>query len=333
MIVKLKKFIIALLLIMICGASTVHEHHTGQYQQLHTAKSLQKFQGLLHNKSKTDPKFKTKFLSRSKSVVSDSLDIFTAFWYSNNVPDSELKRLMSSGLHASPNYVPLKQILDYGHKVIPFIGGFSSEENEFELRRRVGWYKKSFERIGWENIDCIILMDEPFLKGFTTKQLEWIVDEAHKVYGKEIKVTYMFTRGSILSKDLPKNLDIVGFNFYPLFREDAPEGYAQIFKYKSFEEYFDLILENARKKVPNAQFILTAQIFGTKEGITDSPPWRMPKPETAEWYMKAISKNHDIVGLLFWAWDGGKKWNGLSTSEELQKAWVDALKKYTKNDQ
>lgn len=256
----------------------------------------------------------------------EKLDIFTAFWYSNKVPDNELKGLMTAGHHAGPNYDSLKQILDYGHKIIPTIGGFKPTETESQLRQRIGWYKKIFERIGWENIEYIILRDEPYPKGFTKEQLEWIIDEALKQY--ETKVTFSFTRGAILRQDLPENIKTVAINFYPFFRDDAPEGYVQVFDYESFKDHVNLILGTAREKLPGAEFILTVQVFGSHEG--DTPPWRMPDPESAEWYMKAVSENPDIIGLTFWAWDT-EGWNGLETNPALQKAWVKALKKYTRN--
>jgi len=68
------------------------------------------------------------------------------------------------------------------------------------------------------------------------------------------------------------------------------------------------------------------QVFGSGSRI----PWRIPEPDTAEWYIKAISEHDDIVGLTFWGWES-KRYSGLSENPELEQAWIDAIQKLEKN--
>ena len=250
--------------------------------------------------------------------------LFTAFWSSNDVPENDLKKLMSAGIARSPNFKDLERIFESGRKVIPLFGAFNANHTEAELRERVGWYKAVFERIGWENIECIILRDEPYLKNLTLHQMEIIIDEAKNLY--KAPLAFTFTQNSINNRKLPAGLDMVIINFYPFFERDAPEGYAQIHNYRSFKHEFDRTMRLIRKKSPGSTIAITAQVFGSGSRI----PWRIPEPDTAEWYMKAISEHDDILGLMFWGWESNR-YKGLSENPELQNAWIDAIQQWNRN--
>lgn len=263
-------------------------------------------------------------LSATDAGNIDKRQRFLAFWNSVNVPENDLKKLMNAGVTRSPNYRELEEVVKTGRKVIPLFGAFNADHTEAELRERVGWYKAVFERIGWENIECIILRDEPYLKNLTLHQMEIIIDEAKNLY--KAPLAFTFTQNSINKRKLPAGLDMVIINFYPFFEKGAPEGYAQIHNYRSFKHEFDRTMRLIRKKSAGSAIAITTQVFGSGSRI----PWRIPEPETAEWYMKAIAEHDDIVGLMFWGWESNR-YKGLSENPELQNAWIDAIQQWNRD--
>jgi len=257
-------------------------------------------------------------------MLSENRRLFMALWRYNDVPENDFKRLMSAGITRSPNYKDLETVLKSGRKVIPLFGAFEAGQTDSELRQRVGWYTNVFERVGWENIELIILRDEPYLKDLTKHQMEVIIDEAEKQY--KAPLAFSFTQNTINSRPLPTGLDVVIINFYPFFEKGAPRGYAQIHDYASFKSELNRTLRLIRQKSPGSTIVVTAQVFGSESRI----PWRIPEPETAEWYMKAIADHNDVVGLLFWGWESNHH-TGLSEIPGLQQAWIDAIQKWERN--
>lgn len=250
----------------------------------------------------------------------EPLKLFTAFWSSNQVPENDLKKLMTAGHDSGLERSEMQKIVNEGRKVIPGFGGFRPDHTDRQLRDRVGWYTDTFEKIGWENIEYILLTDEPIRhKRLSKRQCEVIAGEANRLYNAP--VGYTFQRGTIIMDELPENIDVIGINFYPFFDEGS-DGYPHVFTYEEFSELFSYTLDKAREKVPGKPFVITAQVFGNR---TASVPWRVPEPETSEWYLKAISEHPDIIGLTFWGWDAGHRWIGFSELPELQQAWVEAI--------
>lgn len=196
-----------------------------------------------------------------------------------------------------------KEITKQGIKSIPSISGFKSTDSDSKLRKRVGWYKKALHEIGAKNIAFVLLLDEPFSKGFTVKQLETIVDEAHSVFGKNFKFGYTFTRGTILgNRKLPQNVDYVGINFYPFY--EAIRGYPQIYTRKEFNDLFSIVMWSARRKAaPNARFFITGQ------GFYQPGKWRKPPVQSPLWYAEFIQKANDIDGLLWFEYRKKRKKN------------------------
>jgi len=278
-------------------------------------------EGIWHARALVDGEKQGEDTGSNIAEEETKLNVFTALWSSNSVPDNEIKQLMTAGHNPSPNYDSMKKVVDSGKKVIPSFGGFSPSHSDSQLRERVGWYTDTFEKIGWENIEFILLTDEPFLNNYTTHQTQVILDEAKRLY--KAPVTFTFTRGAINTETLPTGLELVGINFYPLFEPGSVEGYPQIHNYTDFKSLFDSTLETARQKAPESEFVITAQVFGAKEGA--NIPWRNPEPESAEWYAKAITP--DVVGLTFWGWKSNR-WIGFSELPELQQAWIDVLSKH-----
>lgn len=260
----------------------------------------------------------------------EKLDIFTAFWGSNGIPDeTPIKRKATAGIHKAPTYKKLKQIHDYGHKIIGYIGlEKETDQSEYEIRKKVSQRHEKFLQIGYDNFECIILDDEPFRSGYTTEQLEWMVDEAQKLY--EVPVTFMFMEYHLKRQELPKNLKLVGVNLYPLKKEGAAEGHTQAWDYSEFKEITDSAFANAYDQLEDPRFVITVQAFGTRDG-SSGPQWRMPSKEELEWYFMYASENPDVVGLTFWKWNSepNSKYEGISTRPELQQALEELLIKYT----
>lgn len=260
------------------------------------------------------------------NVPIEKIDLFTFFWYDNSVPGSKLKDLMTAGHHASPNKQPLKRIVENGRKAIPYLGAEVDESDE-ELRKRVRVRTNGFADVGWENIEFIILKDEPYPKGYTVSQLEALVDEAQKEY--KVPVTFSFTRHGATDEVLPKNLELVGVNYYPFYEADAPEGYMQIWTYEDFAAKADEFMENIRQQLPGANVVITAQVFWTISG--DGNPWRKPTPEEIEWYFRYASENRDVVGIGLWREATIGKWAGIGDAPELQEALIEIIDKYVKH--
>jgi hypothetical protein len=154
--------------------------------------------------------------------------------------------------------------------------------------------------------------------------MEVILREAKKQY--KAPLAFTFTQNSISNRQLPSGMDIVFINYYPFFEVDAPAGYAQIHDYRSFKLELEQLLSLVRQKSPGSTMAITAQVFGSESRI----PWRIPEPETANWYIKAIAEHDDVVGLTFWGWESNRH-TGLSENRELQRAWIDALQIWKRN--
>jgi len=253
----------------------------------------------------------------------EPLNLDIGFWYSEEVPDNELKSFANIGQSRSAGMELMQPVVDSGLKVVPSIGGFLPNETESEHRKRVGWYTDRFENIGYENIGFVILRDEPTKLSVT--QMTAIVDEANKEFG-ELEPTFMFTRGMLMRRQFPKNLKRFGCNLYPFFEFDAPDGYVQVWNYDQFKEHADKVFNPVRDSVPNARFTISPQVFYTQSG--DGNPWREPPIESAEWYFRYALESGDIDMFLLWEWESSEQWTGLHSMPRLQKAWVDAYEKY-----
>lgn len=268
----------------------------------------------------------------------EKLDLFVGFWYDNRIPDTELKQLMTVGHAAESNVEPLKRIVEAGRRAIPYLNA-EPDETEFELRRNIQFKIPWFEEIGLGNIACYNLKDEPIPKGFSKNQLEVMVDEIQSHLGEDVCATFSFTRHAATTKDLPDNLNYFWLNYYPFYKENAPDGYSQVWTYEEFADRADQFLDHIKeeyKENPDPAFdspriIISPQVFGTYDGAK-GPPWRSPEPITAEWYFRYAQANPEIVGLMLWKYNNDKgdspDWFGLEEIPALERAWVEEIEEW-----
>ena len=231
-----------------------------------------------------------------------SLGKFYGYWDHESGPNGGTGFLDYVNVGKSLSVGTAPDIVAQGIPVIPIISGFTSDMNSTEWRNRLDDKKAALRSMGTENVTFILLMDEPYGAGFTTSQLEQIVDDAHAIIDfndsnlPSFRYGYTFTESTINSApNLPQNIDVVAINYYP-FRVSDSNVILENEKY-----YFDLrtqtLIDNARsKKSGSSNISITGQSF---EGQTN---WRTPPSGSPEWYTAWVRDNNDIEGLLWFTW-------------------------------
>lgn len=195
-------------------------------------------------------------------------------------------------------------------RIIPFIGNFSSDDSENKWRSRLSNKGSEFAGIDPERVEYIILDDEPYASGFTTAQLERLIDIAREEIG-DYKYGFTFARTNVVDEPtLPQNMDVLGMNFYPFYL-DHIYWHPQITTEQEFYDFFDEVMEIARSKAPaGMEFSITGQ------GFYDIPDgkekWRKPPVDSPLWYANFINENEDITTFLWFLEDTNRSWVGVN---------------------
>jgi len=151
----------------------------------------------------------------------------------------------------------------------------------------------------------ILLMDEPYLKGYTTEQLEMIIDVARSVLdqpeeGIFYKFGYTMTRGNLLHSNMamPQNADFLGINHYPFALTQS--GNPRIgHTHREFDADTQQLLSIMRdRKALDTQIFLVGQAFYGQDSPT-STVYVPPPVESPLWYADVVRNNSDVAGLLW----------------------------------
>ncbi|MCF7861414.1 hypothetical protein K9M79_04125 [Candidatus Woesearchaeota archaeon] len=186
----------------------------------------------------------------------------------------------------APEEKYLKSIGDYEKTALAL--GRDSWKNTPEYRKILFNNLKKME--GYENIDIIIIIDEPYLGGWTREELEKIIIEAKEIFpNNKLAVNYN-PRGFYPKNQGPdaplfeEYLDYIAFDMYPAnfgIRCDDKKGWkSEIQKTINF----------FRNK-SNLPLIYIAQGF-SKKGCTLTP-------EMLEWSFD-VSNENGLEGIVYW---------------------------------
>lgn len=186
-------------------------------------------------------------------------------------------------------------IVEDGLPAIAIIEGFNEDRDDIRERLKDSATFITKYKSGTENL-FTILTDEPFSEGKDAQIMEYMVSEAKEIIGDQYEFSFTFKEKAFVdSRELPKNADWIGINFYPFRFEDGVDSKEQ------FTDRFDRIIEAAKQK-SNAKIFIVAQTFyGGK--------WKKPPVESVDWYIEVCEK-HNIELLLWWKYGSSDEWIG-----------------------
>jgi len=232
---------------------------------------------------------------------------FFGFWDHPSVPDSMLAYVNTGKSLAADD---TRTVTRSGLPAIPIISGFRSGDSPDEWRRRLR--DKSQQIPGPDDVPFVLLIDEPYGKGWDDEKLELLVDIARDIM-PEHKFAYTVMTLTILSRpqrQLPQNADYIGINYYP-FRIGSNMNSEQ-----RFRRDLNRLMDAARNKI-DTRFFIVGQAF------YDDDKWHQPPAEAPLWYANAIGETDDIDGLLWFEWRNRSNWQGARSMPE----YVENLKK------
>lgn len=188
------------------------------------------------------------------------------------------------------------------------VGNFTRGKSDTDIQNRIK------RRLVNGDVLFYLLDDEPFLGSGSLSAEYW--DRINYIASK-----FDIPFGWSLSDNKVKNFDfysdhemIIPINTYLFFQEnyggEGMWGNMQIFTEEDFKKEANRVFSNARKKLPNSRFIFVAQGFYTDR------KYRKPPTESVDWTYDYVSKNNDIIGVLWYDYIG-KNGGGLKDMPEF----------------
>ncbi|MDR9366403.1 MAG: hypothetical protein RI575_13775 [Balneolaceae bacterium] len=201
-------------------------------------------------------------------------------------------------------------------KLIPMISGFSPDDSQHDVRQRLQLHLDIIDE--YNNIEFVLLHDEPRHKGLSVELLEMIVDEAKKIK-PNYRYAFTFSRGNARNADLPSNIDIVGINFYPFYYQSYyPQRHFTT--KQQFNDHLSSTIRSVKSKVKNAEIFIVGQ------GFYDESKYRKPPVESALWYAEFAKKSEEVVGLLWFEWRDRQNWKGTRSIADLYELQKEAFR-------
>lgn len=176
--------------------------------------------------------------------------------------------------------------------------GFDPNDDPSVWRSKLQGSKSTIHDIGSANTRFILLLDEPYSKGWTKAQLEQLVEIGREVLntdGESFRFAYTVPWGvtqgwSGNQEDQPDNVDYLGLNLY-LFRKDSS---AYDSKNAWTAEFNDAVSKlKAKSNTSYTRFFLTGQ------GFKGWVKWKQPLDQSPYWTAEAVQNEPDMDGLLW----------------------------------
>lgn len=255
---------------------------------------------------------------QSSNQTEESLNLeckYYGYWDYLDDPE-EMKKAANVGM--SYNAIDAQKVLDDGLKVIINVSHqLRKDEGETRWKSDLRGMAHSIRNYSSDEVLWILLWDEPYGQGgLTTKELEQMVELARDIIGDEFKYGFTLSEGNILDRKIPKNIDVVGINYYPFFK--GWRGYKQISTREEFFGYLNQLKGIVKETVPDVELSITGQGFYGKQ-------WRKPPLESAKWYVEA-SQESDVLSLIYWQYrTRPDNWNGMEDIPDLLKAQREAF--------
>lgn len=241
---------------------------------------------------------------------------FFGFWDHPALPDS-MAAYVNVGKSLSAD--DTRTVTRHGLPAIPIITGFREGDSPDVWRKRLR--DKSSQLPDPEVVPFVLLIDEPYGKGFDDKKLELLIDIAREEMPGH-KFAYTVMTLTILNRPqrrLPQNADYIGINYYP-FRTGS-----NIATEQRFQRDMNRLMTAARKKI-NTRFFIVGQAFYEDE------KWRQPPAEAPFWYARAVAGAEDIDGLLWFEWRNRGNWQGVGSMPEFRENLIKAGSLFVEKD-
>lgn len=205
----------------------------------------------------------------------------------------------------------IEKRIDMGQKIVLMISGFPKNGEDWKIKQR--WKNQAHPSILTDKIrDAIAfvyVMDEPWHKGYDVEYQEKAVKFGREIFGDfKYGFSHMGDHAMNPGKVLARNVDFVGVNNYPFYHPEWAALYNDpIYHVNSKEDFFrfeNQLLDRIREKVPDTPILLTGQSFYMEQ------QYRKPPIESPQWYAELISANEDILGVMWYVWEGRKNNDG-----------------------
>lgn len=185
------------------------------------------------------------------------------------------------------------KIVDQGIFGIPIIEGFNARDS------REVWHDRLEDKARQimpyaSKVPFVILIDEPYSRGWTDEKLEWLIEEA-RVAMPGLKFAYTVKQLSTSLRQrpdrrLPQNADFIGINYYPFRIGGGVDTQAE------FNAELTLILEDARIKLPEQ-----TQLFLVGQAFYENDKWHEPPVDSPLWYADVVKKER-LSALIWYEW-------------------------------
>lgn len=207
------------------------------------------------------------------------------------------------------------EIIDQGIQAIPMIEGFSADDSPGVWRDRLKDKASQLSDYTAEQIPFIILIDEPYSRGWTDSRLEELLRQAKQVM-PQFRFAYTVKQLSTSlsrrpDRRLPQNADYIGINYYP-FRSGTSVSRSD------FENEITDILQDIRQKIDTELFIVGQAFYDNKK-------WIEPPAESPLWYAEIVQGEPDITGLLWYEWRKRSREGGTVNMPELYEKQQEAF--------
>jgi uncharacterized protein YxeA len=160
---------------------------------------------------------------------------------------------------------------------------------------RITLYKELKNIPGFENVDTIVAIDEPYLEGASVEQLKGIIAEVKSVFpNKKLAVNFnrrgFYPENKGINTPIPdEDLDRIGFDLYPcnFYYQGEKIMFNDEEKWKGIiEETIKLFRQKTSKPI-----MYVAQGFGKE----DCPLTK----DNVEWSYEAAKENN-LAGIIYW---------------------------------
>jgi hypothetical protein len=251
--------------------------------------------------------------------------IYHGYWDHLRGPDGGREFAKHFNIGKSSSVDTVDEVVAQGIPAIAMVGGFNPDRPEF-FEERILDKAEVLSDYSADTVPIVLLMDEPYLKGFTKEQLEEMIRLSNEILNRDgngFQFTFSFARASIMrdSFQLPNNIELAWVNWYPFYEREYPAAYFD--SERQFKRDFARKMDPVFKRYPEVKWFVTGQAFGDYVDVArELPKWRRPPLEAPEWYARLAVEYPEIVGLIWWVWqsrhDG--RWTGTDQMPELYEA-------------
>lgn len=255
--------------------------------------------------------------------------IYYGYWDHLRGPDGGREFAKHFNIGKSSSVDTVVEVVEQGIPAIARVGGFNPKRPEYFEERILDKAEVLLDYTA-DTVPIVLLVDEPYLKGFTKEQLERLIELSEKYLNRDgngFQFTFSFARASIMreSFQLPDNIKLSWVNWYPFYEREYPAAYFD--SERQFKRDFARKMEPVFEQRPDVRWFVTGQAFGDYvDHARELPKWRRPPLEAPKWYARLAVEYPEVVGLIWWVWQSRSdgRWTGTDQMPELYEAQKEA---------